>query len=159
MTPVEWAILLGAAGVVLILLDLVVPSHGVLSVIGVLSVTAGIAVCFRINRWLGMGVLAASLVLAPLAFHWFSYVWPKTRMARGLVLAATEPEKPGATPLPVHIGQVGRSVSELRPAGVCEFGGVRVEAVSDVGMVAPGQRVEVIEIVNRRPVVRAVANA
>ena len=86
MTPVEWAILLGAAGIVLIVLDLVVPSHGILTVVGVLSLAAGIGVCFRINRWLGMGVLVASLIIAPVAFHWFSYVWPKTRMARGLVL-------------------------------------------------------------------------
>jgi membrane-bound serine protease (ClpP class) len=158
-SPVEWAILLGAAGVVLILLDLVVPSHGVLSVMGVLSFAGGIGVCFRINPWIGMAILITSLVLAPLAFHWFSHAWPKTKMARGLVLAPLEPEKPGAVPLAVHIGQVGRSISELRPAGVCEFGDVRVEAVSDVGMVRPGQRVEVIEIVNRRPVVRAVTSA
>ena len=55
----------------------------------------------------------------------------------------------------VAVGQTGVSVSELRPMGVCAFGPDRVEASAEHGTIPPGSAVEVIAMVDRRPIVRA----
>jgi membrane-bound ClpP family serine protease len=56
----------------------------------------------------------------------------------------------------VQVGQLGVVISELRPGGVCEFGATRAEARAEHGVVEAGRRVEVVAVVDGRPVVRAV---
>ena len=45
-----------------------------------------------------------------------------------------------------HIGQLGRSISPLRPVGICEFSGRRISCVAEFGMVEAGVVVEAIGI-------------
>jgi membrane-bound serine protease (ClpP class) len=155
MILAEWAIVLFVVGVVLLVSDLALPSHGVLTGLGIASISAAIGVCFFVNTWLGFAMLLATVALAPLAVHWLVRYWPNTRSGRQLVLPGVE-SPPAPRPLPVQIGQTGTAVSELRPAGVCEFDGLRVEATSDLGIINAGQAVKVVDIANRRPVVRGV---
>jgi membrane-bound ClpP family serine protease len=56
----------------------------------------------------------------------------------------------------VQVGEIGVVVSELRPGGVCDFGPARVEARCERGTIPAGRRVEVIAVVDGRPLVRAV---
>jgi membrane-bound serine protease (ClpP class) len=155
MILTEWAIILFVVGVVLMVSDLAIPSHGVLTGLGIASVSGAIGVCFYINTWLGFAILLASLGLFPAAMHWVVRYWPKTRGGRQLVLPGPQPPL-APRPLPVQIGQTGTAVSELRPGGVCEFEGDRVEVTSELGIINAGQSVTVVDIVNRKPVVRAV---
>ena len=83
----------------------------------------------------------------------FNALWPRTPMARKMMLPPVE-SRPD--PLPFHMGQLGVAVSELKPMGVCEFDGRRVESVSESGVVAAGSRVKVMGADNRRPLVRVV---
>jgi hypothetical protein len=55
----------------------------------------------------------------------------------------------------VRIGQRGITVSGMRPVGVCEFDGRRVEAITEIGMLEAQTPVIVTAINNRRPTVRA----
>ena len=57
---------------------------------------------------------------------------------------------------PIKLGQIGISVNEMRPLGECDFGDQRLEAVSELGIIAPGSKVRVVAIDNGRPTVRAV---
>jgi len=152
MTPVSWIILLFAAGVIVLIAELVLPSHGLLGVIGVVSISAAIVMCFRVNLWLGAGVMLTCVIATPFVGAWVVKIWPKTPVGRRIVLGFTEsrPE-----PLAVQIGQSGVAISELRPMGVVEFDGRRVEAISELGVIAAGQSVKVVSVDNRRPVVRA----
>ena len=149
----EYAILAYLLGAFLIAAEVLLPTHGLVGVVGVVSILASVGYCFAINAWLGLGVLAATLAATPFVFALAMRIFPRTPFGRKLVLP---PVKEDVLPVQVQIGQVGVTVSELRPMGTCEFAGVRVEALSDCGIVAAGQRVQVVNVNNRRPTVRAV---
>jgi membrane-bound ClpP family serine protease len=56
----------------------------------------------------------------------------------------------------IPVGQVGVAVTELRPMGECEFEEERMEAISERGIIRPGQSVKVVGARSGRPLVRAV---
>jgi membrane-bound ClpP family serine protease len=148
------AVLLGVA-VALLVAELLLPTHGLLGVAGLAAAVAGIVVCTRLNAWAGLGLTLALVAATPLLWGAWLKVWPKTPVGRRMILTATISQPPEA---PVHVGQVGVTVSELRPMGVCELeDGTRVEALSEHGLVPPGTAVRVIAVANNRPTVRVMA--
>jgi membrane-bound serine protease (ClpP class) len=52
------------------------------------------------------------------------------------------------------LGKTGTAISPLRPAGIAEFDGARVDVVSDGGFVDAGSRIEVTRVDGNRIVVR-----
>ena len=143
--------LLMAIGVVLTIAELLLPSHGVLGVGAAGCILGAIVVASRENAWAGLALLLGVVALVPFAWTAFVKIWPKTPVGRRVVLPPVTNDAP--QPL-VRIGQSGVTMSELRPIGVCDFDGVRVEAQSEHGIVEPGRNVKVIALVNNRPMVR-----
>lgn len=150
----EYAMIAYALGAFLIVAEVLLPTHGIVGLAGAISILVSVAFCFVIDPWVGVGVFAATLAASPFAFALAMKIFPRTPFGRRLILPPVQGEAP---PAQVQIGQVGVTVSELRPMGTCEFAGVRVEALSDQGVVAPGQKVQVVNLNNRRPTVRVIA--
>jgi membrane-bound ClpP family serine protease len=149
----QLAILLFGIGIALLLGDLLLPTHGILSILGGLGIVASVVVCYMIDFWLGTGVLLGTAILTPFVGAATVRMWPKTPVGRRIVLPPVIDPVPAPT---VRIGQTGIAVSELRPMGTCEFDGGRLEAISEYGMIEPGRSVTVINLINNRPTVRAV---
>jgi len=85
---------------------------------------------------------------------------PRLPFARRLVLAShlgTGPEH-GSAPLSDQrwIGQRGHAASSLRPAGIADIGGERVDVVSDGALIEPGTAIEVTHVDGNRIVMRQV---
>lgn len=166
--PLLWwafGLLLGA--VVILVLELFVPSGGVLGLLsGALSVAA--VVCFwRVSPAWGVTSLSALLVLTPLVFAFFVKVWPETTMGRKLILAEddreverraveeTQERTRGDSLVGVH----GKAVTDLRPVGVVLLEGQRVEALAEGAWIEAGQPVRVTHVEGARIKVRAIASA
>lgn len=152
MSPGTLAILLALVGLVLLVAEMLLPSQGVLGVAGAVALAACVVACFRIDSRIGFGVMVAMVVAAPFAGMLWVKVWPKTAVGRRMILSPVSAEASAAT---VGVGQQGVAVSELRPMGVCTFGTERIEARADRGTIPPGARVQVVEVIDRRPTVRA----
>lgn len=158
MGPVELAILFAALGFFLIVADLFIPSGGVLSAAGALAMIASIVCCFLVSTRLGALAAVVVLVLSPFAILALLRVWPHTVVGKRMTLTAVATTATAPAPVPQRVlrpGDRGVAVSELRPAGICEFNGERVEAISDRGLVTPGTTVVVVSVEDHRPVVRA----
>lgn len=153
MTHLEWFILLYAVGVVLVIAELFLPTHGVVGVAGVGLILVGVLFCFLFNSLLGIGVLAVTMGASPFVWVLAMKVFPKTPVGKILVLPPVENPAPPAL---VQMGQVGVTISELRPMGICEFSGRRVEVISEQGIIPSGSKVQVISLSNRRPTVRVI---
>lgn len=169
------AIILFALGVVLVLLEVVIPSFGLLIV--------GAITCFAFSIWgayqpghpvpaIAMGILAPIVTIVVL-YLGLKYV-PRTSWGRGLVLR--HPSDEGAAPSPTAsessaltadggtmgkemlplVGAEGVAQSHLRPAGVALIGGRRVDVVAEGSMIAPGARIRIVAIEGNRVVVRRV---
>ncbi len=157
MTPIEFAMLFAAIGVILLVADLFVPSHGLLTVAGVVAFVVAVVCCFVVSARLGAYVGAALIIVSPFATMLMLRLWPHTVVGRRMTLAGVETHatSPAAvTTDQITPGERGTALTELRPVGMCDFAGQRVEAVSDRGIVAHGTAVFVVAVQNRRPIVR-----
>ena len=146
--------LLMVIGVALVVAEMLLPSHGILGIGAAGCILGAIVVAMRQSAWAGLALLLVVTAMMPFAWVAFVKIWPKTPIGRRIVLppVASQPAPP-----PVRVGQAGVAMSELRPMGVCEFDAAgRLEAVSEHGMIEPGQTVKVVGLTNNRPTVRAV---
>ncbi len=139
---VYWLIILLAIAVVMFVAELFVPSGGLLAIIGAASLTAAIIICFSIDRWLGVGVTVASMLIAPFVFAGSINLWQRSPLGKRMIITQTV----GELPLPeILIGSSGVALTEMRPMGEVEVGEVRIEAQSEMGFIIPaGAKVKVL---------------
>jgi membrane-bound serine protease (ClpP class) len=87
------------------------------------------------------------------------YLWPRTPMGKRLILPdqdATVAMMPVNLELENLRGRYGRAISDLRPAGVVDFDGRRVDTMSEGMMVAAGSWVRCVDVKAGKVVVRPV---
>jgi len=175
--PLSWefAIILFALGVLLVVLELFVPSFGVLTVCAIVCFAASIYGVYDPKRpaaAIVMGVLAPVVALTVVVLG-LKYV-PRTSWGRGLVLrrpadegvpepptvsesASLSPEGGTAeSDLAPLVGQEGVAHSELRPAGVALIAGRRVDVVTEGSLIPADTRIRVVTVEGNRVVVRKV---
>lgn len=155
------AYILIATGFLLLVAELFLPSGGILSVLAAAAILVGVALAFEsdstVGMWTLIGVGLALPVTMGLAFHY----WPKTPMGKRFFLHAPEEDPRGASlpeqqEMELLRGQIGQSMSALRPAGVVEFNGRRIDCITEGIMVAAGQTVRCIDVKAGRVIVRPV---
>lgn len=142
MDPLVIAILLLVAALALLVAEVILPSHGLISVMAAATLVASVVYAFLAGPWIGVGFLATMVVASPFVFMWMMEMWPRTPVGKRLVLNATSPNPEKLKGVPLHAK--GRTVTELRPMGECDFGAHRCEVISEYGMIAAGREVVVV---------------
>jgi membrane-bound serine protease (ClpP class) len=141
MDPLVILCLLIAAALLLIVIEAFLPTHGVLGGVGVLLLIVAIAVGFTINTATGASVFAGSAIATPLLTILVLKTWQRSPIGRRITLNAT------TQPLEheqIRVGDVGTTVSALRPMGEAEFGPVTVQVAAHTGSIDAGKRIKVI---------------
>lgn len=159
MDPLFWSIILLVAGLVLIMLEVFVPSGGVIGFLAVCALTASIATAFY-NRGLEIGlifILIAGVTIPAVLATAFRY-WPHTPFGKRVLLEVpTEqevlPDTPQMRMLRGLVGKVGVARSMMLPSGAVLVDGHTVDAVSEGVPIESGQYVRVIEVRGNRVVV------
>lgn len=165
MNPLLWIALLLLVGLATMVLEVFVPSGGVLGFLSVAALVAAIVMAF-VERGpaVGMAVLGATVVAVPLAlglaFRWF----PLTPLGRRVLPPPPRPEDvvPDAARrrrLRDLVGRRGAASSDLLPWGSVEIDGRPFDAVSDGGPIARGAAVEAVAVQGAALVVRGCAAA
>jgi len=160
MTPLVWIALLIGVGLILILLEVFVPSGGALGLVSVVALATGVVTAFlEEGPLVGLGVLAGTMVAVPavlmVAFRWF----PATPLGRRVLPPAPEPDEVLPDIAERHrlralVGRGGRTTSDLLPWGTAEFAGESFTAVSEAGPLGPDTAIEAIGVQGRAVVVR-----
>jgi membrane-bound ClpP family serine protease len=161
MDPLAWSALLLLLGLMLVLVEVFVPSGGVLGFLSIGSLMAAIVLAFYHRGvevgflFLGITAIAVPTVLV-LAFRW----WPKTPMGRRLLLDLPTseevlPDTPQRRTLRQMVGKLGVAKSMMLPSGAVLIDGQTIDALSEGTPIEAGQRVRVIEVRGNRVVVRA----
>jgi membrane-bound ClpP family serine protease len=162
MTALVWVAALLLVGLAMLVLEVFLPTGGVLGFLSLLAIIAAIVMAFAEQGVaFGMGVLAVAFAAVPtalaLAFRWFPdtplgrRVLPPPPAAEDVVPAADRRRR-----LRELVGRRGRVTSELMPWGAVEVGGERHEAMSEGGPVPAGAEVEVAAVQGAALVVRPV---
>jgi len=159
MDPILLAYVLIAVGVVLVLAELIVPSGFILVAIGICCALIGVGLLFvHGSTETALMALLSLCVGGPLLGGLVFYLWPYSPMGRKLIKAseqdATIASMPANLELEALRGKIGRAVSSLRPSGVAEFDGRRIDVITEGLMVEPGQWVKCVEVRANKVVVR-----
>ena len=150
-------ILLILVGLALVVVEVtVVPGLNVVGVIGVLGAAVGVVVAFaEFGPAGGLGTLAATILTAGgLAYMlyetgaWDRFVLSDS-LRRDADADAIESESRARL-----LGKTGTAVTPLRPGGVADVDGARVEVETEGAFVAAGSRVRVVALDRRRVLVR-----
>jgi len=154
------AVFLYVACAVLIVAEVFLPSGGILSVCALACVVGGVAIWFHFSTVAGWLGIVVAIVMIPLLLAGAYKVLPKTRFGRQVILAGPIRERGDAiadTPELVKLpGRTGVVLTPLRPVGMCDFAGRRVECVAESGYVPKDNKVMVIRVEGTQVTVRVV---
>jgi membrane-bound serine protease (ClpP class) len=158
-------LLLVGAGVILLAIELfVTPGFGVTGVLGLAALLGGLGLSLvgAGATWaviLGaIGRVAVSLLLAIAASLVLLRFLPRLPIGRRLVLETELTAREGFASAPetdrAWLGKRGTTASQLRPAGIADIEGERVDVVSDGEFIDPGDPIMVVRVDGNRIVVR-----
>jgi membrane-bound serine protease (ClpP class) len=142
-----------AVGYLLLLAELFLPG-GVVGIFGLVAVLYGCYLAFGLGALWGSASVILSVVLTGLGVNFFF----RSRAGKRLVLNDPGPRtwKAQEDGLAELAGSTGMALSDLRPAGIAEIGGRRVDVVADSEFLSQGTAVRVVEVEGNRVVVEAV---
>lgn len=129
-----WVTLLFAVGILLAVAEILIPSHGILTVLSIGSFVSAVAVAFLMGTTPGVVTLLAAIVLAPFLIYVLLRVWPHTPVARRLILS--EPTGIAKAGDLAHydpkalVGRVGVAKTMLRPSGKMTLDGRPIDCVT-----------------------------
>jgi membrane-bound serine protease (ClpP class) len=151
-------IALVAVGVAAILLEMFVPSFGIIGVAGFGCLVASVVLAYaRLGGTVGTIFLAAVLVLAPALIFLGLKVFPRTFFGQWLIH-----REDLVTPPARHAdltGAAGRALTDLRPSGTALIDGRRISVVTGGEYVGKDEQVSVVAVEGSRIVVRRSAGA
>ncbi len=162
-------IILFVVGVILLLLEIfVIPGFGVAGVLGIIFVIASLFLAliggslpFVDMHQVSMAIiqLASSLVAAIVLLVILAKYLPKSNMFSRLVLSTEENADKGfvsSKSLSELIGKEGKALTTLRPAGMADFDGEKIDVVADGDYVHQGSRLKVLRVEGSKVVVREI---
>lgn len=134
----------------------VIPGLNVVGILGILVLVFAIGFAFTSNGLIGgFFALAGTLILGgAMAFAmWKSGSWEEFVLATTILPGRQVPDKSQEN-RGRFIGKVGRALTPLRPSGVAEIDGERVEVQTEGGFIAAESRIRVVAIDSRHIFVR-----
>lgn len=148
------------AGLVLLMLEILTPSFGLLAAGAVAALCGAVYMCYTVNPGLGIGVLVVLLVGVP-CYLVFMVKWlPTTTIGQHLFLKRVSHAEgegvPDADDLAAMVGQTGTTETLLRPSGAIRLDGKRIIALSESGIIPKGVSIKVVRAGGSNVIVRKV---
>ena len=149
-------------GVALMVLEAFMPGFGIAGISGiVVEVIAVVLTWFNHGPVAALGMLLIILSVIALAISVSLRSATTGRLSKSrLILHETESNEAGyrsAEDLEIFLGREGQTTTVLRPTGMAEFDGVRLNVVSEGEFIASGTAVRIVRIEGSRILVRPVA--
>jgi len=160
MESLFWPMVLLLFAVLLIFMEIFIPSGGIISVFSCAAVIASVAVGFSRGVTTGMVVLLIDLVVVPLTVVLAFKSWRYTPLGRTMIIrrpdnaASVLPDTEEYRLRQVMIGKRGVAKTPLLPSGDIVIEGRTFDAVSKGMPIEAGQRIEIVDVSALRLVVR-----
>ncbi len=160
-----WPFVLLLVGLLLIFLEVFIPSGGILSVLAAAAVVASVAVAFSEGTMAGALMLVGATLLVPVVVAMAIRWWPHTPIGRLILIKRPESEDevlPDTEEYHLRdrmIGKVGVAKTHLLPSGDVKIDERVYDAVSIGTAIDKGQKVKVVDVNTQRLVVRLLTNA
>ena len=150
------SILLSLIGIVAILAEFFIPSAGIIGLAGAGAIVSGIVLVFKnAGSLAGFLFFAANALVVPAIIIAYWKRFPRSFMGKRLILAPPADELRSAAKLSIRpaIGDEGRALTSLRPAGMALFGSERLSVVTSGAFLEKDSPLRVVDIEGTRIVV------
>lgn len=171
---IVWGFILLAIAVVLLFIELLVPSGGLIGALCAVAVIGSIIAFFRYDTTWGVVSALSYLILAPIVLVLVFKVWLHSPLGRRMILGtdvsgrtssigdeeggaarADQARRERLAQLQELIGAEGKTVTALRPVGVVKIGDQRVDALAESGVIEADTPVTVTDVYDNQIKVRA----
>lgn len=158
MSDYLWPISFLITAIVFVVLEMLIPSGGLLGVISTICFLASIIAAFISFGMIGaVSFLLLCVFLLPAVIGMMIKFWPKTPMGKRILIQPRRddqiiPERQRA--LQDMVGKTGISLSSMLPSGALRVEGRLVDAVSEGMSIEKGMPVEIIAVRGNHLVVR-----
>lgn len=145
-----WTLVCFVLAVVFGLIELFVPTGGILAFLCAVAFLGSIAFAFLYSPIFAFWYSIGLMILIPLLLWYASILWPKTRMGRMILLDPDE--DPALQPdaelrlLKSLVGKQGKALSRMMLSGQIEIDGRRLNALSQSEPIETGECVKVVKV-------------
>jgi membrane-bound serine protease (ClpP class) len=146
-----WGMGLLLAALLVLVLEVFIPSAGMLSVLSGALAVGGLVCLYRHDTLWGVTGTLVVVILGPVIVSWGFRILPSTPMGRKMLFGEEGHEKPAITAEPpiefdALVGSVGEALTDLRPVGVARFDTLKLDVLSQTSYVRAGTRVRVTDV-------------
>jgi len=143
-------------GILLILLEVfIIPGFGIAGISGITAVLVSLFFVFP-NRTVALNVLLAVVFLTLLSGFIMIKIFGTSRFWRKISLDTDSKEYFSSSNKKNYVGRTALTLTKLRPAGMIDIDGRRVDAVSEGDFIEKDKQVKVISAAGNRVVVRKI---
>jgi len=157
---IVFAVFLYLACAVLIVAEVFVPSGGIISICALACLMGGLILFFNQSTTVGIVGIGVAIVMIPVVLVAAYKIFPRTGFGKSVTLTPPKRNAGDAIPdtdrLKELLGAEGLVITPLRPVGMCDFSGQRVECVAEGGYVDKGKSVKVIHAEGTQLTVRVI---
>jgi len=152
--PVMLCLLLGSG---LIILEVFLPGFGLPGISGLLLIAGGIFIAAtHFGMLTAVGILLVLIAVLALVVSWILHNMSKSGVHSEIFLHDRE-ELHTKKDMQVLVGRKGTTTSALRPAGIADFDGVRLNVVTEGDFIDKDIQVEIVHADGSKIVVRRMA--
>jgi membrane-bound ClpP family serine protease len=159
-STVLWALLLLLIGLGCIVLEMFIPSAGMLGVLAALALITSLVMGFASGPWAGVALTLAVTVLVPVVLALAVKYWPRTPLGKMIMLRRPRspddvlPDTEAYRGMRSLVGATGVAVSDMYPGGIVAIGNRQYEAIASGQSIEAGQAVKVVGLEMQRLMVR-----
>lgn len=156
--PMALCLLLGMG---LIVVEVFLPGFGLPGISGIALVGVGTVLAgMHFGSLTAVGILLVIIAVLAVLVSWVLRSAAKGSMGRSeLFLRDREELHRQSDDMQVLVGRLGRTTSALRPAGIGDFDGVRLNVVTEGDFIENNAPIEIVRVEGSRIVVRQQARA
>ena len=166
-SPIIWAFIFIGIALVLFFVEVFVPSGGIIALVGALAVIASLVAFFMHDMNTGLVATGMYIIFGPI-LAWIAFkIWASSPLAKRMILGGVVQEDPEEAmqisnarqeeqiaQLQLLVGQVGETITVLRPIGVVQIGGQRIDAMAETGSIESNTPIKVVSVYDNQIKVR-----
>lgn len=150
--PAGLCLLLGAG---LMITEVFLPGFGLPGISGLILIAAGVLLtAMHFGASVAVAVLLVTVAILAVVITFVLRHASKGGMNSSKLFLSEKDELHGGKDMQVLVGKTGRTLSVLRPAGIGDFDGVRLNVVTEGGFIDKEKPIEIVSVDGSRIVVR-----
>jgi len=150
--PIALCLLLGG---VMVIVEVFLPGFGLPGISGIVLLAAGVIIAAMSHGVLvATMILLVSIAVLALVVSWVLRRASNGRMHHSELFLSDKDDLRARQDMQVLVGKAGKTTSALRPAGIGDFDGVRLNVVTEGSFIERDMPIEIVSVDGTRIVVR-----